>query len=122
MRAAALDQLIVDTYAVHFVLWNLGVTPDEIFVQAALIANAPKPGVHATVTVKRAGKSWVMWLDRLEGNPEILQFEAAWRDFASRQPELSEDAKDALVARSRAIGQMEEIRQGLLAKGILASN
>lgn len=122
MARVSVEEIVRDTYAVHFVLSGFGIDADEIYVGAQAISNAEEPGVHATVSVKRGGKTWLMWLHPLRSLGEVRQFEQAWHAFIARRRTLGQDELDGFIAPSPALLQVEPIRQGLIGKGILPSN
>jgi hypothetical protein len=75
------------------------------------MGNAPEPGLYGTVLVQRAGKSWRMWTHRLQGDAEVRQFEAGWKEFSRQQLTMTDDERDQVVAHSPALQQVEQIRR-----------
>lgn len=121
MKPEAMDEIVRETYAVHYVLWNLGIEPDDIFVSIHRVANAPLPFPYANVMVKRDGREWNMWIAPLRTDAIVRQFEAAWHEFSLRQPSLSQTERDQIIAGCGSLHQVESIRATLEQKGFRTS-
>lgn len=111
-------EVVRETYAVHYVLFNLGIEPDDIYVSIHRVANAPLPFPYVNVQVKRDGAEWNMWIAPLRTPADERQFRAAWQEFSSNQPSLSTAERDAVVVGTGAVEQVDDIERTLNAKGI----
>jgi hypothetical protein len=114
---ADMRQLIENMYAAHAVLWTLGFTPDELFVSAPKIVNAPEPGNHATLYVRRGGLQFTYWMEPRLEREEAEQFLRGWAAFAERADRIPIEDRNAMVRRSLVWRTKHELLRALLAKG-----
>lgn len=116
LSSQQVQQVVRETYAVHFLLMNLGFDPDDIFVGNLNLSNAQPPGVHACVKLVAQEKEFIYWIVRVCPADE-RRFERAWREFARNQPKMDKGVLDRIVVASQVYAQAEEIVRKLLEKG-----
>jgi hypothetical protein len=116
LNSNQIQQVVREAYALHFLLMNLGFSPDDLWAGTANVANAKPPGVYAVVTLKAQGKEFLYWIARVCPADE-RRFQRAWVEFAKKQPELSHDLLDRIVITSQVYAQAPEIVTKVLEKG-----
>lgn len=117
LRPRDLRRTIEEMYAAHCVLWNLGFSPDELFVSVPNVLNGDPPGYYATLTLRRGPRSFIYNLaPRLE-ETEGERFLSSWLAFATRLPELPMAELDRMVKRSDVWHRKASFLAALAAKG-----
>lgn len=116
LTSQQVQQAVRETYALHFLLMNLGFDPDLIFAGCANVKNAEPPGVYAAVKLMAQGKEFLYWIVRVCPADE-RRFERAWTEFAQKQPKMDKGDLDRIVVASQVYAQAELITKKLLEKG-----
>ena len=114
--AAVIERIIRETYATHCILTNVGFEPDQIYVATQPVANARRPGLYATVTLKRGKHQFVLTLCPVTDAEAVLYLEA-WRAFALAKPSKSRDELDAILLGSSVYAQRADLVTALVSKG-----
>lgn len=105
-----------ETYAAHCILINLGFKSEEIFVATPHVLNAEPPGNYACVIVRREGKQFLLWTQRLKG-ADCDRFLDAWQRFAEQQPTMARGELERMVRMSRLWESKAALVQALVQKG-----
>lgn len=111
-----LDVVVVETYALHTIVTNVGIEPSDVIVTCGYVANLDPPGECAVMLIRRGWLSCnvpVARLNRRDG-PRFLE---AWRAFAHGKKALSKDALDRLLYESDAWKARVDVLCALAAKG-----
>lgn len=111
-----IDRAVRETYALHYLLLNLGILHEEIFVGASAFSNASPPGIYAHVRVVRGEATFDMWLEPLAGK-ETDRYLKAWSTFSHAQPKMDRAVLDRMVEGSRVLHEADTIADILVAKG-----
>lgn len=119
MTNEAIWTVVAEAYVVHFMMFNCGLEPDDVFVGADRIVNAPTGDPYAFVSARKNGKEFLFWIAPLPLLEDAKEFRKAWLDFCRRQPQLDVLELDELVVRSQAYRQFPKLRQGLIDKGLI---
>lgn len=121
MTSAEIEQAVHEAYAMAYILWNAGIDPDHVFHGTERFANSPAfPGaVHVSVVARRDDKSFTMRGAFLPSKADEQRFNEAWMGFVKRQPSLSKERKDLIVAMSGVLDYESVIVDGLRAKGLI---
>lgn len=108
----SIEELVRETYAVHFVMWNAGVEDTTTAIRR--IANAPVPGApYVAVLGRRRGIEFLMHIAPVLGEAEQRAFDEAWTGFAARQPRMSSAERDQMV-----VGTLGLLNRGLLERAL----
>lgn len=116
-----LDAIVHEIYAVHLVILNLGILPEEIFVGVAEFGNVDPSGPYALVAVKRGEREFCMHVALVEGEQNADAFYAAWSLFSHALPARSPMERAAILRGSRVIREAFDIACALSRKGLLGS-
>jgi len=112
-----LRRTIEEMYAAHCVLWNLGFSPDELFVSTPDVVNGDPPGRYATLTLRRGGLSFIYNVAPRLDDADCQRFLSHWSAFAHRVKELPASELDRMVKRSEVWHRMSSFLLALAAKG-----
>lgn len=104
-------------YAAHCVLWNLGFSPDELFVSAPNVLNGDPPGHYATLTLRRGELSFIYNLPPRLDETDCDRFLSSWLAFGARVTELSNAELDRIVHHSDVWRRRASFLAALAAKG-----
>lgn len=111
--------IVAEAYAVHFLLFQCGLTADDVFVSTEPVANAPSRLPYANVIARKNGQEFLMWIAPLPGRHDRRAFRKAWTEFSRRQPQIDKSGLDLVVVASKAYTQYPDIRQVLIDKGLV---
>lgn len=100
LRKRDLRRTIEEMYAAHCILWNLGFSPDELFVSTPNVLNGDPPGHYATLTLRRGELRFIYNLPPRLEEADCDRFLEAWKSFAERGPDKSTAELDRMVRRS----------------------
>lgn len=123
ITACAVADLVRETYAAHYVLWNVGIEPAEIKVIVALriLPDDPRPSIGVAVCVQRGGLTFTMPVGpELASEAEREAFKTAWMLHVDGLDERRRTDRAGLdrEARSTTVWNRKvEILYGLLLKG-----
>jgi hypothetical protein len=113
-----LELVVAEAYAVHCIVTNLGIEPDEVFVSAALAANASPPVPCAVVTIQRGDKRCRISVSVLSDESDCAQFVEAWQRFATEgKSKLSAAELDRMIKRTAMWRDSALLLFALAAKG-----
>lgn len=117
---ADLARLLDELYAAHWILWNVGFTPDELFVGASMVLNAEPPAMHAYLKVQRADGEFVLpvgpALDR-KSSKHVLRAWLRFIDQARIEREKNAAALERRLRRTIVWDRRVEFLTRLAAKG-----
>lgn len=117
-RAPEADlRLIHETYALHFMLTNVGFEPSEVYVDAPMVANLDPPGRCAVMSVLRDGIRCSIPIWRLSDEEACDRYLDAWRLFAETKPKMAIKQLDRIVHGSVIFTRRVEILTLLVTKG-----
>lgn len=109
-----------ETYAAHFILWNVGVHPDELFVMVAPVLNIEPPARHLCIQVRRGELQFTLPIGpplEDEDRPRVLR---AWLSFSRQAKSLRTKNRlqlDRMVQSSRIFQKRMQLLVAMLAKG-----
>jgi len=112
-----LRRTIEEMYAAHCVLWNLGFSPDELFVSTPNVLNGDPPGLYATLTVQRGELRFIYNLPPRLSDASSRRFLRAWLAFAERGDRAPKAELDRMVWRSEVWRRKAELAAALTVKG-----
>jgi len=116
-RPRQFRRTLEELYAAHCILWNLGFSPEEIFVSAPNVVNGDPPGHYATLTLRRGGLSFIYNLPpRLERADADL-FLREWLAFSKRVRSMPNAKLDRMVRGSDVWQRKSEMLAVLARKG-----
>lgn len=117
LRPRQLRRTIEEMYAAHCVLWNLGFSPEELFVSTPQVLNGDPPGHYATLTVRRGELCFRYNLaPRLE-ETDCERFLGRWCDFAHEVTDLPTAQLTRMVQRSEVWRRKASFLAALTLKG-----
>lgn len=116
VRPRDLRPTIEEMYAAHCVLWNLGFSPDELFVSTPNVLNGDPPGHYATLTIRRGELKFIYNLSPRLEEAECDRFLAAWLAFAERRGHTKAEL-DRMVWRSKVWREKSSFLAALTLKG-----
>ena len=111
-----LDVVVVETYALHTIITNVGIEPSEVGVTVAYVANLDPPGDCAVMLVRRGWLSFAAPVARLNRG-DGSRFLDAWLAFVREKKTLSKDTLDRLLYESDAWKARTDVLFALAAKG-----
>lgn len=117
MTARRAKRPVLETYAAHYILMNIGFDPAEIFVSTPNVLNGAPPGLYASVIVRRGGLEFVMNLVQLPDAAACDRFLAAFHRFAEAQPSMDRRELDRMVRRTDVWRRRTSLVSALLLKG-----
>ncbi len=118
LSSQEMQKLVHETYAAHYVLLNLGFSPDEVFAGTANVRNWDPPGICANVELHAQGKKFIYTLRALVPGDET-RFARFWLDFAAAQPKRDRSELDALVHGSDVWREKAALLVALELKGFI---
>ena len=114
----SVEQLVQETYAAHYVMWNAGV--EDTLTGVRRIMNAPLPGERYAIVAGRArDREFVFFVAPLVSEDRYRAFMEAWEGFAERQPRMTTAERDAVVAGTATLALRTQITAALAAKGLI---
>lgn len=117
LRPRALRRTIEEMYAAHCVLWNLGFSPDELFVSTPNVLNGDPPGHYATLTVRRGELRFIYNLPPRLEEIDCDRFLSSWLAFGGKVKELPIAELDRLVKKSDVWRRKASFLAALTVKG-----
>lgn len=118
LSSIEMGHVVHEAYAVHYLMFNLGFEPSEVYCGAQLVQSWTPPGIHAVVTLKAQGKEYVYVVWPLI-REDVPRFERYWREFSLQQPEMSETQKDLIIAGSQAMKAFGALARSIADKGFV---
>lgn len=95
---AHLQRLTHEIYAAHYILWNVGIEPENIWLKVTptIFPDGTRSRLQCSVTAERQGRSFVLPI-----GPELTRFEGrrvikAWRKYSKRAALLRTSNEQAL--------------------------
>lgn len=116
-RQRELRRVIHEMYAAHCILWNLGFSPDELFVSTPNVVNGDPPGLYATLTLRRDELAFVYNLPPRLDEADAELFLARWLEFADRVRRIPKSKLDRIVRGSDVWRRKGEMLMVLARKG-----
>ncbi|HEU4580903.1 MAG TPA: hypothetical protein VFS67_21740 [Polyangiaceae bacterium] len=115
-----LQRLCEETYAAHFILWNVGISPEEMFVFVAPVLNVEPPARHLCVQIRRGCLQFT-----LPAGPPLEEADhhrvlRAWLRFSKQAKALRQKDRlqlDRMVQGSLMFSKRMDLLVAMLAKG-----
>lgn len=114
--------VVAEAYVVHFMMFGCGLAPDDVFVGVNLVEGTPTKDPYAFVVARKNGseaRQFLFWLAPLPTERDAKEFRKAWKVFSYRQPKMDRNDLDLIVIRSQAYQHFDELREGLIKKGLI---
>lgn len=111
------EEMVSETYALHYVLMNLGFRADDIFVLAADVPNVEPPGRWLVGQLRTQGCELNYTVAPLPTEEVEKLFIEAWQKFAAAQPKMDRKVLDVWVHGSRVWRDKVQILKVLTLKG-----
>lgn len=117
---ADLQRLNEDTYAAHFILWNVGIRPDELFVFVAPVLNVEPQARHLCVQVRRGCQQFTLPVGPPLEEGDHHRVLRAWLRFSRKAKELRTKNRlelDRMIQGSEMFSHRMDLLVAMLAKG-----
>ncbi len=106
-----------EMYAAHCILWNLGFSPEEIFVATPHVLNGDPPGHYATLKLTRGDLSFIYNLPPRLDEADAEFFLREWLAFSKRVRRMPNTKLDRMVRGSEVWQRKSEMLMVLAQKG-----
>jgi len=117
---AELLRLSQETYAAHFILWNVGIQPDELFVFVAPVSNIEPPARHLCIQVRRGCQQFTLPVGPALDESDHHRVLRAWLRFSKQAKSLRTENRlelDRMVQCSEMFSKRMDLLVAMLAKG-----
>lgn len=115
-----LQRLHEETYAAHFILWNVGVSPDEIFVFVSPVINIEPPARHLCIQIRRGCLQFALPVGPPLEETDHHRVLRGWLRFARQAKVLRKKNRlllDRMVQGSLMFAKRMDLLTAMLAKG-----
>jgi hypothetical protein len=115
-----LQRLAEETYAAHFILWNVGISPSEVFVFVSPVLNVEPPARHLCVQIRRGCLQFTLPVGPPLEESDHHRVLRAWLRFSKQAKVLRRSDRlqlDRMVQGSLMFSKRMDLLTAMLAKG-----
>lgn len=108
-----------ETYAAFYILTNLGIEPDDIFVQASHVLNGDPPGTYACVVARQGDRRCILNVALLDSYESGTRFLDEYGKFGETQPTADRGELTRIARGTDTWRRKADLIAALLLKGFV---